>query len=110
MRTSLDYSGGAVVQGLTLQSMIDFSRVLVPAQCVLWVCFPQRHLGDALAWSELNTRCANSGAFWEGPHQRPSSDTVCALPRVIWQEPQGNPQMAANYTGFGGASRGQAVK
>lgn len=52
MRTVHDYGGPAVVQGLTSQSKICFSRVLVPAESFLCVCLFWRWLGGPLLWNE----------------------------------------------------------
>lgn len=52
MKTGCDYVGEAVVKGLTLENSIDFTMALVSAHYALWVCHPQRQLGDALAWFE----------------------------------------------------------
>ena len=52
MRTDDDYSERAVVQGLTLYSMIHFSGSLLPANSTFGVCPLLKCLGGALVWSE----------------------------------------------------------
>lgn len=49
MRAGCDYSGGAVVWKLSLQSRVHFSGILVPAQSALEIFCLQRQLGGALA-------------------------------------------------------------
>lgn len=49
VRTGCEHSGGAFVQGLTLQRRIHFNGTLVPAESALWVCHMWRGLGGALA-------------------------------------------------------------
>lgn len=75
VKTGHDYSGGAVVQGLTLWSRIHVSGALMPAKSTLWVCHLWGRLGGVLVWSMH----IGSGAFWEGLH-RPSSAIADAMP------------------------------
>lgn len=60
MRINHDYSEGAVLQGLTLQIKVHFSRNVVPAQSAICLCV------WVVLWCDLKlvTGSIGSGAYW----------------------------------------------
>lgn len=97
------------MQVLTLQSRIHFRRSLVPVQYSLWCVILEGGQVMFQLSLRLVIRIASPEASWEGSHCRPSSVSACALPAVLWPEPQSNLQVAAAHTGLGGDSKSQAL-
>lgn len=94
VRTIYDYSGGAIVQQLTLQNKIYFNRALLPSQSSLWVCYSR--LWPCVVF-RLSPKPAVGGAAWEWPHCRSSLAAACALPGATWYEP---PSKTPMHTGL----------
>lgn len=100
-----------VMQRLTLQSRIHFSRALLPAPAMYahLVCCSQMW-PRVVFWLRSKPATRHAGlSFLEGALHRSNSAGGCALPGATYHEPLNKLQIATTHTVLGSPSRGQAV-
>lgn len=92
--------GGAVLKMLTLQNRIHFSRALMPALSVFWVCHFQILLQIVLWLRPKPATIRHAGQFLRPisfERALPQAKLSCAPPRATWNEPPSNLKMAATH-------------